>query len=162
MQLLAEAEDLPIPDGEIPPGDESNRLHRWGYAKYHQMFGDRQLLGLGLLLRRVMAVKDAPVRQALLTVFSDFLRYQNMLCRYDTYALKCQDIFSVHGFPVGLIQCEDNLLGIPGIGSGSYRHFIEKYLRAKEYCLRPFETAWDGARKRVVAISGESIAAELV
>ena len=36
-----------------------------------------------------------------------------MLCRYDTYALKCQDIFSVHGFPVGLVQCENNLLGFP-------------------------------------------------
>ncbi len=51
------------------------------------------------------------MRDALATNLSDLLRYQNMLCRYDTMALKSLDIFSVHGFPVGLIQCESNLLG---------------------------------------------------
>ena len=102
------------------------------------------------------------MRHALLTVFSDFLRYQNMLCRYDTYALKCQDIFSVHGFPVGLIQCENNLLGIPRVGAGAFRHFVEKYLRAKQYCEAPFETQMDGKRKKVVPIPGERIRAEIV
>jgi hypothetical protein len=85
-----------------------------------------------------------------------------MLCRYDTYALKCQDIFSVHGFPVGLIQCENNLLGIPRVGSGSFRHFVEKYARAKEYGAAPFETRFEGSRKRLVAIPGERVEAELV
>ncbi len=161
-KLLADARDLPIPDDDIPPGDESDRLHRWGYSKYRQMFSDRQLFGLGTLLRRLMQVRDAAVRHALLTVFSDFLRYQNMLCRYDTYALKCQDIFSVHGFPVALVQCENNLLGIPRVGSGSYRHFIEKYRRAKEYCRQPFETRHVAGRKKLVPIPGERIAAALV
>src|SRR5439155_2674909 len=105
---------------------------RWAYRQYRQMFNDRQLLGLGLLLGRVAAESDVEVRHALLTVFSDSIRYQNMLCRYDTYALKCQDVFSVHGFPVGLVQCENSLLGIPGIGAGSFRHFVEKYVRAKK------------------------------
>ena len=154
--------DLPIPEDAIPPGDESDRLHRWGYSHYHQMFGERQLLGLGLLLRRIRAVQHAPVRHALLTVFSDSLRYQNMVCRYDTQALKCQDIFSVHGFPVGLVQCENNLLGIPKAGSGAFRHFVEKYVRAKRYCQQPFETFRDGAKKALVAVEGETIEADLV
>jgi adenine-specific DNA methylase len=102
------------------------------------------------------------VRHALLTVFSDILRYQNLLCRYDTYALKCQDIFSVHGFPVGLVQCENNLLGIPTVGSGSFRHFVEKYRRAKAYCRAPFETHWVGSRKQQIQIKGERIGATLV
>ena len=161
LQLL-EDPGLPIPDDEIPPGDETDRLHRWGYRRYREMFTDRQLLGLGLLLRRITQVSNPPVRHALLTVFSDFLRYQNMLCRYDPYALKCQDIFSVHGFPVGLVQCENNLLGIPRVGAGAFRHFVEKYLRAKQYCEAPFETRRNGKRKEVVRIAGERIAAELV
>lgn len=156
------AGELFIPEDEIPKGDETDRLLRWGYRRYREMFNNRQLLGLGLLLRRIRAVSDPEVRHALLTVFSDFLRYQNMLCRYDTYALKCQDIFSVHGFPVGLIQCENNLLGIPKVGSGSFRHFVEKYARAKRYCEAPFETHHIGGRKEVVPIQGERIAAELV
>ena len=161
-QHLHRARDLPIPEDEIPDGDETARLHRWGYRRYREMFNERQLYGLGKLLRRLMEVPERPEREALLTVFSDFLRYQNMLCRYDTYALKCQDIFSVHGFPVGLIQCENNLLGIRRVGSGSFRHFVEKYRRAKDYCAQPFETDRTGSRKKLVAIAGESIGATFV
>jgi putative DNA methylase len=67
-----------------------------------------------------------------------------MLCRYDTWALKSLDIFSVHGFPVGLVQCESNLLGIPNgngvnVGSGGWANIIEKYTKAKRYCSAPFE-----------------------
>lgn len=160
-ERLADSPQLPIPDDEIPAGDETARLLRWGYRRYREMFNDRQLLGLGVLLNRILAVQGSAERDALMTVFSDFLRYQNMLCRYDTYALKCQDIFSVHGFPVGLIQCENTLLGVPRVGSGAFRHFIEKYLRAKAYCSAPFETRFENGRKCVVAIRGEQISAQL-
>jgi adenine-specific DNA methylase len=153
---------LPIPDAEIPNGDETARLHRWGYRRYREMFNERQLLGLGILLQTIERTADSPERNALLTVFSDILRYQNMLCRYDTYALKCQDIFSVHGFPVGLVQCENNLIGIPRVGSGAFRHFVAKYVRAKSYCDAPFETRTDGRTKQIVSIPGERIKAELV
>ena len=160
--LFTEIElELPIPGDAIPAGDESDRLHRWGYQRYREMFSARQLLGLGLLLKAICSQTDGPVRDALLTVFSDFLRYQNMLCRYDTAALKCQDIFSVHGFPVGLIQCENNLLGIPGVGGGAFRHFVQKYARAKEYCAAPFEVRRQGRRNARVPIVGETIAADL-
>ena len=152
---------MPIPDDPIPAGDESDRLHRWGYRRYREMFSERQLLGLGLLLKTISGQTDGAVRDALLTVFSDFLRYQNMLCRYDTAALKCQDIFSVHGFPVGLVQCENNLLGIPGIGGGGFRHFIQKYARASEYCAAPFEVKRQGRHNVRVPIAGETIAADL-
>ena len=159
--MLAEAEsELPIPNDEIPIGDESNRLLRWGYRHYREMFSPRQLLGLGLLLNAIDLHTEGPARNALLTVFSDFLRYQNMLCRYDTVALKCQDIFSVHGFPVGLVQCENNLLGIPGVGGGGFLHFVEKLARAKEYCRAPFEVRRQGRRNIRVPIRGETIAAD--
>ena len=154
--------DLPIPTDAIPEGDETTRLHRWGYRRYREMFNERQLLGLGLLLRRIRNVQETALRRAMLTVFSDFLRYQNMLARDETYALKCQDIFSVHGFPVGLVQCEDNLLGIPRIGSGSFRHFVEKYKRAKEYCKHPFETRNEGGPKTIVPICGERLEGNFV
>ena len=101
-----------VPTQEILSGDETDRLHRWGYTHYRDMFNPRQLLGLELSCRLIAKVKDERVRHALATNLSDLLRYQNMLCRYDTMALKSLDIFSVHGFPVGLVQCESNLLGI--------------------------------------------------
>ncbi|HEY8496909.1 MAG TPA: hypothetical protein VIK98_07770 [Limnochordales bacterium] len=156
--LRQQGDDL-IPEDVILEGDETKRLHRWGYRRYRDLFNERQLVGLQALARAIRAVEDAAVRQALATVFSDFLRYQNMLCRYDPSALKCQDIFSVHGFPVGLIQCENNLLGIPGVGSGGFRHFVEKYVRAKEYCQRPFEVGLGRGRQRRLVTEGERIAA---
>jgi hypothetical protein len=97
-----------------------------------------------------------------------------MLCRYDTAVLKSLDIFSVHGFPVGLIQCESNLPGIvsnggrpdlfgdtegPGVnvGSGGWSNIIDKYAKAKAYCARPFEVRYEGRRKVQVSIPGEWI-----
>lgn len=148
-----------VPDDEVPPGDESDRLHRWGYESYRQLFNSRQLLGLDVLSEAIHAVEERFVREALLTVFSDTLRYQNMLCRYDTYALKIQDIFSVHGFPVGLTQCENSVLGVPGRGSGGFQHFVKKYLRAKSYCQAPYEYTFSPKEK--VYTEDETIGADL-
>lgn len=156
------ADDEGIPDDTIPEGDETNRLLRWGYKQYRAMFNNRQLAGLRALLGLIGEVPDKRQRYALATVFSDFLRYQNLLCRYDTYALKCQDIFSVHGFPVGLIACENNLPGTPRVGSGSFIHFVEKFRKAKQYAQQPFEISHDGKRKRVIPIPEESTEAALV
>jgi len=152
-----------VPDDEIPSGDETNRLHRWGYTQYLQMFNSRQLLGLENSAELVSRTRDARVRNALATNLSDLLRYQNMLCRYDTMALKSLDAFSVHGFPVGLVQCESNILGIleprrkTCIGSGGWLNIIEKFRKAKSYCEEPFEVRHRGRTKRIVRIKGEWI-----
>ncbi len=152
-----------VPEAAIPSGDETNRLHRWGYSHYREMFNDRQLLGLELSAGMILDTQNERVRNALATNLSDLLRYQNMLCRYDTSALKSLDIFSVHGFPVGLIQCESNLLGIMErgrsicVGSGGWANIIEKFKRAKAYCDLPFEIMHEGKKKRIIPIKGEWI-----
>lgn len=151
-----------IPGETILPGDETDRLHRWGYERYRDLFNPRQLLGLELSARHIAAIKDERVRHALATNLSDLLRYQNMLCHYDTMALKSLDIFSIHGFPVGLVQCESNVLGIvngkgANVGSGGWTNIIGKYAKAKRYCDEPFEVRREGPRKRQVPITGEWI-----
>ena len=152
-----------VPDDKIPSGDETDRLHRWGYTRYREMFNNRQLLGLELSARIIAKITNERVRNAQATNLSDLLRYQNMLCRYDTRALKSLDIFSVHGFPVGLIQCESNFIGImaPGrnicVGSGGWANIIEKFKKAKSYCDHPFEVRFQGRSKRIVPINGEWI-----
>ena len=129
------------------------------------MFNDRQLLGLELSCRAIAQEQDERIRNALITNLSDLLRYQNMLCRYDTMALKSLDIFSVHGFPIGLVQCESNLLGIANgggmsVGSGGWSNIMEKYLKAKTYCDHPFETRHEGTRKIQVPIMVNGLATE--
>lgn len=151
-----------IPDDAIPKGDETERLHRWGYHHYRDLFNARQLLGLELSCRWINRFPDERIREALATNLSDLLRYQNMLCRYDIMALKSLDIFSVHGFPVGLIQCESNILGIGGtrglpVGSGGWLNITEKFAKAKKYCLQPFEVRHEMDKKVEVPIKGEWI-----
>jgi putative DNA methylase len=70
-----------VPQHEIPAGDETDRLHRWGYRRYRDLFNDRQLFGLELSCRLIAGIADERVRHALATNLSDLLRYQNMLCR---------------------------------------------------------------------------------
>lgn len=154
-----------VPDEAIPKGDETDRLHRWGYRHYREMFNERQLLGLETSCHLIAAVTDTKVRDALATNLSDLLRYQNMLCRYDTMALKSLDIFSVHGFPVGLVVCESNLLGMArgdgaAVGSGGWFNIVDKFTRAKAYCDKPFEVTLQGRAKVQVAVTGEWIGEE--
>ncbi|MGB9846535.1 MAG: DUF1156 domain-containing protein, partial [Desulfotomaculales bacterium] len=151
-----------VPDEEIPSGDETSRLLRWGYRRYREMFNERQLLGLELICRAVNSQKNERIREALATNFSDLLRYQNMLCRYDSYALKSLDIFSVHGYPVSLIQCESNIIGIKNgqgtnIGSGGWFNIVEKFFKAKVYCQRPFEVIHQAGKKKLIVTGGEWI-----
>jgi putative DNA methylase len=151
-----------IPPDVIPPGDETDRLHRWGYNHYRDLFNARQLLALESSARHIAAIPDMRIRNALATNFSDLLRYQNLLCRYDTMALKSLDIFSVHGFPVGLVHCESNVFGIrneggAGVGSGGWVNIIDKYGKAKRYCDAPFEVRHQDGRKVQVPITGEWI-----
>jgi hypothetical protein len=152
-----------IPDDPIPAGDETARLHRWGYQLYRELFNPRQLLGLAKLAERIDGIEDERIRWALATNLSDLLRYQNMLCRYDTRALKSLDVFSVHGFPIGLVQCESNLLGIRhpkgegNVGSGGWSNIVEKFARAKRFCDRPFEIRYDNRGRQVVPVDGEWI-----
>ncbi|SFH58667.1 Adenine-specific DNA methylase, contains a Zn-ribbon domain [Nitrosospira sp. Nsp14] len=151
-----------VPDDAIPEGDESSRLHRWGYKHFHELFNERQLLALETSARFIAGVKDQRVQRALATNFSDLLRYQNMLCRYDTMALKSLDVFSIHGFPVGYVQVESNFLGLRNaggnpVGSGGWVNITEKYTKAKRYCSAPFEVAFDGKKKTTHFIAGEWI-----
>ena len=152
-----------VPDEEIPAGDETDRLHRWGYTAYREMFNERQRFGLEFICRAIHEQPDKRIKHALATNLSDLLRYQNMLCRYDTYALKSLDIFSVHGFPVGLVECESNLLGIVNkrtgnnIGSGGWSNIVEKFLKAKQYCEHPFEIDHREGRKVQIPIPDEWI-----
>jgi hypothetical protein len=103
-----------------------------------------------------------PVKRALQTAFSDFLRYQTMLCRYDRQALKPTDVFAVHGFPVPRVSCEPALLGTRGVGSGGFRHALAKYERAKAWCREPYETVPGGSRNRHVSTAPETLTPVLV
>ena len=92
--------------------------------KRPRMFNPRQLLGLELSCRLIAEIEDQRIRHALATNLSRSVALPETCCAATmTMALKSLDIFSVHGFPVGLVQCESNLLSIvngagANVGSG--------------------------------------------
>ena len=129
------------------------------------MFNPRQLLGLELSCRLIADIEDERIRRALATNLSDLLRYQNMLCRYDTMALKSLDIFSVHGFPwpravrgQSARHCQRHRLECR---SGGWSNIVNKYVKAKRYCEAPYEVRHLGSRKTRVPINGERIGQSL-
>ena len=68
----------------------------------------------------------------------------------------------MHGFPVGLVQCESNFTGIvngsgTNVGSGGWSNIVDKYLKAKRYCEAPYEVRRVGSRNVRVPIAGERI-----
>jgi putative DNA methylase len=151
-----------LPEESISLGKETQRPLRWGYRIFGDLFNRRQAFALAVLADLVAAEEGGSLREALATNLSDLVRYQNMLCRYDTMALKALDIFSIHGYPVGLIQCESNAIGIrkgrTNIGSGGWTNIVDKYLKAKAYCADPFEVLHKGGRKQVVSMRPERMA----
>ncbi|MDV7392141.1 hypothetical protein RZS08_12330, partial [Arthrospira platensis SPKY1] len=60
-----------VPDDQIPEGDETNRLHRWGYNRFRELFNPRQLLALETAARFIAKIKDQRLRRAFSTNFSD-------------------------------------------------------------------------------------------
>jgi hypothetical protein len=63
---------------------------------------------------------------------------------------------------VSLIQVESNLLGVESndglnVGSGGWSNIIAKFIKAKEYCDRPFETLGRGGKKTTVYTDSEWI-----
>lgn len=158
-KLASKADSRFWPGELIPPGVETARLMRWGYNRWRDLFNERQLYGLALLAARIDREPESPIKRALQTIFSDTLRYQNMLCRYDRQALKPTDVFAVHGFPVPRVACEVALLGERRVGSGGFRHGLEKYVRAKRWCRAPYEKTTSGKNK---STEPERIASSLV
>src|SRR3972149_6648457 len=52
-----------IPEDAIPQGDETERLHRWGYRHYRELFNARQLLGIALSCRWISQHPDERIRE---------------------------------------------------------------------------------------------------
>ena len=95
--MLARSDDLPIPSDKIRQATRAIVFTAGGTRATAKCSTSGSSSALASLLARSGESPMCRSGRALATVFSDILHYQNMLCRYDTYALKCQDIFSVHG-----------------------------------------------------------------
>lgn len=139
-ELRRQRPALPLPDIKLLPGRNTNQAIKYGYTSWSDFFNDRQLLALGMLLREIMSISDASVRNQLLLVFSSTLEYNNMFASFKgegTGAVR--PIFSHHILKPERMPVENNVWGTP-FNSGSFLTvFKRKYLRGKEYLRVPFD-----------------------
>ena len=94
---MADDPDFLCP-GAVPHiGRSDGRLLSYGYRNYHELFGDRQRLHLGLLGREIGRL-DGAVGEALKIAFSDHLLTNNLLCAYAGGWRRLSPLFAIKSY----------------------------------------------------------------
>jgi adenine-specific DNA methylase len=139
-----------IPDQEIPKGKETYpRLSNYNYKYFYEMFNERQLLCLSMLLKEILKVEDENIKEYFLITFSTILEYNNMFCRYIQTMRYIENLFSLHAYYPKNDPLENNLWGTK-VGKGTFKGYAKKSIRSKKYCLEPYEYKISNKKGRVV------------
>jgi len=137
---------LPLPSQHIPvEGRSDPRPVNHGYRQFWQMFNERQLLCLGLLLQGVRAEPDRNLRELLLLAFSDCLDSNNMFCKYEEDWQKISVLFGLHAYHPIERPAENNVWG-GTYGRGTFTRCFRKVLRGKEFARATFERTLTNGR----------------
>jgi len=129
---------LLFPRQEIPIGEKTKELLNHNYNYFYEMFNERQLLCLSLLLEEILKVEDENVRGFMILTFSDMVNANNMFCKYNQGARKLEPLFGHHAYWPPDMPVENNVWGTK-YGRGSFVSYFDKTLRAKRYMLHPYE-----------------------
>ena len=134
-----------IPDQEIPDGYNTKQAKNYLYKYFYEMFNERQLLCLSMLLEEILKIKDENIREFMLLTFSNILDTNNMFCNYHPTYFKLENMFAHHAYWPRNVPLENNVWGTK-IGRGTFIKFFEKMKKAKEYCLEPYENLHEGGK----------------
>lgn len=154
---------LLIPRQPIPTEGRSDpRPVNHGYKYFWQMFNERQLLSLSILLEEILNLPDANVREFMLLAFSDSLESNNMFCKYEVSYHKTSVLFGLHAYHPIERPVENNIWGTK-YGRGTFQRCFQKMRRGKEFCQHPYERLISLRGKRYTQYtSNERIEARVV
>jgi len=127
-----------IPDQKIPKGEKTKEQLNYNYKYWHQMFNERQLICLSMILEEILRIEDESVREFFLITFSDSLNGNNMFCIYQNDYTKLIPLFGGHHFWPPVFPVENNVWGTK-VGAATFTNYYEKGLKALEYQKKPFE-----------------------
>ncbi|MBR0780747.1 hypothetical protein [Bradyrhizobium iriomotense] len=137
-----------IPPSPIPrEGRKDQRLLKYGYQNYADLFSARQRLHLALLAKEIEKL-DGPVREALSIAFSDHLTTNNLLCSYATEWRRLSPLFSIRAFRHIARPVEIN----PWLrknGRGTFPNAVRAVQRAASALKEPREPTRAGAVREV-------------
>lgn len=134
--------ELRIPRQKIPSeGRKSQRPITHGYKYFYQLFNDRQLLCLGLLLKQILKIKDQNMREFFILAFSNSLETNNRLCKYESNWGKISALFGIPGYHPVERYGENNVWGM-GYGRGTFEKSYKKMVRGKIYASDTYERVY--------------------
>jgi putative DNA methylase len=137
-------ESLPLPDSVVRPGHNTDQARGYNYTRWRDFFNARQLLCLGMLLRRILKIEEEVVREQMLCLFSSTLEFNNLFCSYKgegTGAVR--HMFSNHILKPERTPLENSVWGTER-SSGTFSTLFEsRLIRAKRYLDEPFEVRLD-------------------
>ena len=133
-----------LPTLALANGFNTRQAMGYGFRKWTDLFNDRQLLALLLLRDSIEEIKDASTQDALFTLFSGVLEFNNMFASYKgegTGAVR--HMFSHHILKPERMPIEANVWGTSK-SSGSFANlFKSRLLRALDYREAPTEVSFD-------------------
>lgn len=148
FDLLKEArvklreESLPLPDMVVRPGHNTNQARGYNYHNWRDFFNERQLLCLGVLLKRILLIEDKAIRDQFLCLFSSALEFNNLFCSFKgegTGAVR--PLFSHHILKPEWAVLENNVWGTEKSSGTFSTLFRSRLLKAKQYLEAPFEVS---------------------
>lgn len=133
--------NLEFPRQKIPSrGRFDKRPVSHGFRYFYELFNERQLLSLSLLLKEIKKIPDKNIREFFLLTFSSTLETNNVLCKYETNWGKISALFGIPGYHIPERFGENNLWGK---GRGTFVRSYLKLKRGKKFAVTPFERIYD-------------------
>lgn len=140
MRESVASEALFLPDLRLVEGHNTTQAMNYGFLNWRDFFNDRQLLGLSWLRNAIMTLPETEERQAMLTLFSGTLEFNNMFASYKgegTGAVR--HMFAHHILKPERMPIEANIWGTPKSSGAFSTLFERRLLSAARYQLRPLE-----------------------
>ena len=133
--------ELPLPTMDVRAGYNTNQALGYNYNCWRDFFSSRQLLCLGLLLKRILEIEDKVIRDHFVCLFSGTLEFNNLFCSFKgegTGAVR--HMFSNHILKPERTPLENSVWGTPEKSSGTFSTlFKSRLIKAKTYLDEPFE-----------------------
>ncbi|MHA1206497.1 MAG: DNA methyltransferase, partial [Candidatus Hodarchaeales archaeon] len=147
---------------EILPEEGSNiqNLRNYGFKAFADLFNERQLLSLSILLEAIYRIEENNLREFFITAFSSCLEFHTVLNPYNYTMKQIVNLFNYQSFLVPLQFVENNVWGTKK-GNGSFITYLEKIKRAKAYCKTPFEILLKDNQILRKMVNGDKIEAKL-
>lgn len=140
MEAKSSLKNYYLPNKEIlVENRKDKRPVSHGYKNYKDLFNSRQLLSLAQIYDAIIKIQDKSIREWLMIAFSDCLASNNLLCNYAYGYKKLTPLFGIHAYTVPVRPVENNVWGSGSYGRGTFEKAINKLIKSKKYCNKPYE-----------------------